>query len=108
MAQKTARNTSATDETAKGFTAAERAAMKERARELKAEARASKDREAGERDALAKIAELPTWGGSSLPRSTRAIPGACGRRWLTMPPFGLCRTATPFARQTRSWPISVR
>ncbi len=33
--------------------------MKERARELKAEARANQDREAGERDLLAKIAEMP-------------------------------------------------
>ncbi|MBI5668111.1 MAG: DUF1801 domain-containing protein [Chloroflexi bacterium] len=33
--------------------------MKERARELKAEARAKKDREAGESDVLAKIAEMP-------------------------------------------------
>ncbi len=45
--------------TSKGFTDQERAAMKERARELKAEARASKDKEAGERDVLAKIAEMP-------------------------------------------------
>lgn len=42
-----------------GFTDEERAAMKERAKELKAEARASKDRAAGERDVLAKIAEMP-------------------------------------------------
>jgi uncharacterized protein YdhG (YjbR/CyaY superfamily) len=42
-----------------GFTAEERAAMKERARELKAEARADKDRAAGESDVLAKIAEMP-------------------------------------------------
>jgi uncharacterized protein YdhG (YjbR/CyaY superfamily) len=33
--------------------------MKERARELRAEARASKDREAGERAVLAKIGEMP-------------------------------------------------
>jgi uncharacterized protein YdhG (YjbR/CyaY superfamily) len=44
---------------AKGFTAAEQAAMKERTKELKAEARASKDRAAGEADLLAKIAEMP-------------------------------------------------
>ena len=44
---------------AKGFTADERAAMKERAKELKAEERANQDREAGERDLLAKIAEMP-------------------------------------------------
>ena len=42
-----------------GFSAEERAAMKERARELKAEERASKDRAEGERDVLAKIAEMP-------------------------------------------------
>ena len=42
-----------------GFTAEERAAMKERAKELKAEARANKDRAAGENDLLAKIADLP-------------------------------------------------
>jgi uncharacterized protein YdhG (YjbR/CyaY superfamily) len=39
----------------KGFTAEERAAMKERARELKADAR----RASGESDVLAKIAEMP-------------------------------------------------
>jgi uncharacterized protein YdhG (YjbR/CyaY superfamily) len=43
----------------KRFTDAEQAAMKERAKELKAEARASKNREQGEKDILAKIAEMP-------------------------------------------------
>ena len=43
----------------KGFTAEERAAMKARARELKAEERASKDRAAGESTVLAAIAEMP-------------------------------------------------
>lgn len=42
-----------------GFTAEEKAAMKERARELKAEARRGAQREAGESDLLAKIAEMP-------------------------------------------------
>jgi hypothetical protein len=42
-----------------GFTAEERAGMKERAKELKAQARADKDRAAGESDVLAKIAEMP-------------------------------------------------
>jgi uncharacterized protein YdhG (YjbR/CyaY superfamily) len=41
-----------------GFTDEERAAMKERAKELKAEARAKQDRAAGESDLLAKIAEM--------------------------------------------------
>ena len=47
------------DKTSEGWTAEERAAMKVRAQELKAEARANKDKSAGERDVLAKIAEMP-------------------------------------------------
>src|SRR5947209_6880202 len=42
----------------KGFTAEERAAMKARIREMKAEERASKNRAAGERDVLAAIAAM--------------------------------------------------
>ena len=42
----------------RGFTAEEKAAMKERAKELKAEASATWDRAAGESDLLAKIAEM--------------------------------------------------
>jgi len=42
-----------------GFTAEEKAAMKERAKELKAEARAGKDKAAGESAVLAAIAEMP-------------------------------------------------
>jgi uncharacterized protein YdhG (YjbR/CyaY superfamily) len=42
----------------KGFTAEEQAAMKARARELKAEERASKNRAEGERDVLAAIAAM--------------------------------------------------
>ena len=41
-----------------GFTDEERTAMKERAKELKAEARAKQDRSKGESDVLAKIAEM--------------------------------------------------
>jgi len=42
-----------------GFTDEERAAMKERTRELKAEARANRSKADGEADLLAKIAEMP-------------------------------------------------
>jgi uncharacterized protein YdhG (YjbR/CyaY superfamily) len=45
-------------ESNKGFTAEERAAMRERAKELKAEARADKKRAEGESALLAKIAEM--------------------------------------------------
>ena len=41
-----------------GFTNEERAAMKERAKELKAQARANKKKAEGESDLLAKIAEM--------------------------------------------------
>ena len=41
-----------------GLSAEERAAAKERVKELKAEARAKNDKEAGEKDLLAKIAEM--------------------------------------------------
>ena len=50
--KKTAKSKSA------GFTAEEQAAMKARARELKAEERANRDRAAGERDLLAAIAAM--------------------------------------------------
>ena len=46
-------------ESTQGFTDVERAAMKERAKELKAEERANKNRAAGERDVLAAIAAMP-------------------------------------------------
>jgi uncharacterized protein YdhG (YjbR/CyaY superfamily) len=56
--QKSAKSATARNKTSKGFTADERAAMKARAQELKAEARASKNRAEGERDLLAAIAAM--------------------------------------------------
>jgi uncharacterized protein YdhG (YjbR/CyaY superfamily) len=55
---KAAKSTSAGTEKSAGFTAEERAAMKARAQELKAEERATKDRAEGERAALAAIAKM--------------------------------------------------
>ena len=52
--QRSAKNTTAGTKS-KGFTAEERAAMKERARELKAEARKAD----GEKELLAKVAQMP-------------------------------------------------
>src|SRR6266508_2296224 len=57
--QKSTKSNTATGNKSKGFTDEERAAMKERAQELKAEARANKDKAAGESAVLAKIAEMP-------------------------------------------------
>ena len=73
------------------FTAEERAAMKERARELKAEARATKDREEGERDVVAKIAEMPEPDralGTRLHEIVKAsAPGLTPRTWYGMPAY---------------------
>ncbi|MGD8869576.1 MAG: hypothetical protein PVI01_18300, partial [Gemmatimonadales bacterium] len=57
---KSAKNTAATDKKSKGFTEEERTAMKERAQELKAEARRGRraDKADGESAVLAKIAEM--------------------------------------------------
>jgi uncharacterized protein YdhG (YjbR/CyaY superfamily) len=59
--QKSARSTTANGKTSKGFTDEERAAMKDRAQELKTEARRGPraDRADGESAVLAKIAEMP-------------------------------------------------
>ena len=48
-----------TKKSSKGFTDEERAAMKERVQELKAEGRRGADKADGESEVLAKIAELP-------------------------------------------------
>jgi uncharacterized protein YdhG (YjbR/CyaY superfamily) len=56
---RSAKSTTADSKKSKGFTDDERAAMKEHAKELKAEARANKNNAGGESDVLAKIAEMP-------------------------------------------------
>ncbi|HEY5902958.1 MAG TPA: DUF1801 domain-containing protein [Anaerolineales bacterium] len=74
-----------------GFTAEEKAAMKERARELKAEARAAEDRAAGESDLLAKIAEMPEPDRSMATRIhaiiTANAPALSPKTWYGMPAY---------------------
>ncbi len=74
-----------------GFTAEEKAAMKERARELKAEERANKDRAAGESDLLAKIAEMPEPDRSMATRIhaiiTASAPQLWPKTWYGMPAY---------------------
>jgi len=77
--------------TAGGFSPEERAAMKERARELRAEARWRKDRAAGERAVLEKIAEMPQPDRSLAERIhaivTAAAPELSPRTWYGMPAY---------------------
>jgi uncharacterized protein YdhG (YjbR/CyaY superfamily) len=74
-----------------GFTDAERAAMKERARELKAEARASKNRAEGERSLLAKVAEMPEADRAMAERIhaivTATAPALWPKTWYGMPAY---------------------
>src|SRR5512141_339178 len=57
-AEAVAQSTTAIGKKSKGFTAEERAAMKNRAQELAAEARANKNKAQGESDVLAAIAAM--------------------------------------------------
>ena len=81
----------ATGKASKGFTDEERAAMKERAQELKAEARASKNRAEGESDVLAKIAEMHGPERAMAKRLhaliTASAPDLLPRTWYGMPAY---------------------
>jgi len=93
-AKKAAGSGGATQQKSAGFTADERAAMQERARELKAEARRAaggKKSDDGESDVLAKIAAMT---GSDKAMATRlhaiiraTAPGLSARTWYGMPAY---------------------
>ena len=79
-----------------GFTAEERAAMRERAQELKAEARrgpprAKKEEADGESDVLAKIAEMPQPDRAMAKRLhaivTDSAPALMPKTWYGMPAY---------------------
>ena len=78
-------------QTSKGFTDEERAAMKERAKELKAEARLNKDKAEGESDVLAKIAEMPEPERAMATRLHAIIkasaPALSPKTWYGMPAY---------------------
>ncbi len=85
--QKSAKRTTATNKKSKGFTDEERAAMKERARELKAEGRKAD----GESDLLAKIAEMPA-SDRAIAKRLHAIvkasaPALSPKTWYGMPAY---------------------
>lgn len=75
----------------KGFSDAEQSAMKERARELKAEARAGRNKADGERAVLAKIAEMPKPDrtlGERLHAIVKAnAPALAPKLWYGMPAY---------------------
>ncbi|GHO99007.1 hypothetical protein KSF_090550 [Reticulibacter mediterranei] len=89
--QESTRSTPTTNKKSRGFADEERAAMKERAKELKAEARANKNKAEGESDVLTRIAEM------SEPDRTMAMrlheiikasaPVLLPRTWYGMPAY---------------------
>ena len=87
--QKSAKSTTATGKKSKGFTDEERAAMKERAQELKADARA--DKADGESAVLAKIAEMPEPDRAMAKRLHAIIkasaPALSPKLWYGMPAY---------------------
>ncbi len=93
--QKSAKSTTATGKKPKGFTDEERAAMQERAQELKAEARrgprAKKDKAEGESAVLAKIAEMPEPDRAMAERLHAIIkasePALSPKTWYGMPAY---------------------
>ena len=89
--KKSGKSTTAARKKPDGFTDAERAAMKERARELKAEARANQSRADGEKDLLSKIAEMPEPDRSMAQRLhaiiTASAPELSPKTWYGMPAY---------------------
>jgi len=75
----------------KGLSSEELAALKERVKEQKAEARVSKDEAAGEADVLAKIAEMPEPDRVMAERIhavvKAAAPGLSPKTWYGMPAY---------------------
>ena len=86
-----ATSTTARRKNSNGFTDDERAAMRERARELKADARAKKDKADGEADVLAKIAAMPKPDRAMAKRLHAIVkasaPALSPRTWYGMPAY---------------------
>jgi uncharacterized protein YdhG (YjbR/CyaY superfamily) len=89
--KKPARSSAAKDKTHEGFTAEERAAMKERAQELKAARGPRAAKADGEGDVLAKIAEMPEPDRVMAERLHAIIkasaPDLSPRTWYGMPAY---------------------
>jgi uncharacterized protein YdhG (YjbR/CyaY superfamily) len=89
--QKSAKSATASNKKSKRFTDEERAAMKARAQELKAEARANKNKADGENDVLATIAAMPEPDRAMAERLHEIIkasaPELSPKTWYGMPAY---------------------
>ena len=88
---KSAKGTTATGKTSKGFSDEEKAAMKNRAQELKAEARSNKDKAEGESAVLAAIAAMQEPDRAMAKRLDAIIrssaPSLSPKTWYGMPAY---------------------
>jgi len=84
-------STQSTSKRTPGFSTDEKAAMRERAKELKAEAKSRDARQEGERDLLAKIAEMPESDRVMAERIhaviTATAPDLAPKTWYGMPAY---------------------
>jgi uncharacterized protein YdhG (YjbR/CyaY superfamily) len=89
--QRSAKSTTATRKTTKVFTDEERDAIQERAKEVKAEARRGAAKADGEKDVLAKIAEMPESDRAMAERIHAVIkasaPTLSPKLWYGMPAY---------------------
>ena len=89
--KKTAKSTTTSNGKEKGFTKEEQAAMKERVKEMKAEARTKKKKADGESDVLAKIAEMSEPDRTMAKRLhtiiTTTAPDLSPKTWYGMPAY---------------------
>ena len=87
----TTTSTTAISKKSKGFSEEEKAAMKARAKELKAEERANKNKAEGESDVLAKIAELQGTDRTMAKRIHEIVkasaPSLSPKTWYGMPAY---------------------
>jgi hypothetical protein len=90
-AEEVVQSTTATNKKSKGFTTEERAAMKNRAKELKAEARANENKAAGESDVLSAIGEMQEPDRSMAQRLHAIIkanaPALSAKTWYGQPAY---------------------
>jgi uncharacterized protein YdhG (YjbR/CyaY superfamily) len=105
--KKSTKSTTANNKKSKGFTDEEKAAMKERAKELKAEASANKKKEEGEKDLLEKIAEM-TEPDRTMAERLHAIittnaPDLWPKTWYGMPAYARDGNAVSFCQTAEKY-----
>ena len=95
-----------------GFSEGEKAAIRARAQELKAEARASKDRAEGERAVLAAIAKMPTpyraMGERLHKVITASAPSLMPKTWYGLPAYALDNKVVCYMRMNPKTPFNDR